>query len=299
MALKVKLGIAPIGWTNDDLPELGGEITFEQCVSEMALAGFQGCEVGHKFPENTSQLRKALELRRLQVCNYWFTYELTTKPLSEVRQLFEERLNFLEAMGTTLIGGAEFGNSIHGQAVPVLDEKVVFTKDEWEKVVNGINELGKIALDRGVKLAYHHHLGTGIQSMVEVDRLLENTDPNYVFLNYDCGHFAFAGEDPVAALNKYQERVAHVHLKDVRLPIRSRAKKDRFSFLDSVIAGVFTVPGDPEGSVDFPAIFRILKEAGYEGWLVVEAEQDPALANPLEYAIMAKNYLDDQLPTGH
>ena len=296
MAAKVKLGIAPIGWTNDDVPELGGENTFEQCVSEMALAGFQGCEVGNKFPKDVDELKKALRLRKLEVCNQWFTYFLTTKPFAEVRGEFEHQLDFLQAMGSKLIGGSEFGNANPRQAVAVLEKKVVFTGEEWHKVVQGLNELGRIAKDRGIRLAYHHHIGTGVQSIAETDRLLDNTNPDYVFLNYDCGHFTFAGEDPLVALNKYINRVAHVHLKDVRLNILSRVKNEGMSFMEGVIAGVFTVPGDKDGSIDFPSIFEILEKSNYEGWLVVEAEQDPAKANPLEFAIMAKNYLDQNLP---
>lgn len=294
--MPVKLGIAPIGWTNDDVPELGGEITFEQCVSEMALAGYQGCEVGNKFPTDVAQLGKALRLRNLQVCNKWFTFYLTTKPFVEVRDEFENHLNFLEAVGAKVVNGAEFGNANHKIGVPVLEEKVIFTEDQGQKVTNGLNELGKIANDRGIKLAYHHHMGTGVQSMAETDRLLESTAPEYVYLNYDCGHFTFAGEDPLAALKRFKDRVAHVHLKDVRPKVLSRVKDERMNFMEAVVAGVFTVPGDRGGSVDFLSIFAILEEVGYDGWLVVEAEQDPAKANPLEYAIMAMNYLKQNLP---
>ena len=294
--MPVKLAIAPIGWSNDDVPELGGEITFEQCVSEMALAGYQGCEVGHKFPTDVAELRKALRLRNLQVCNKWFTFYLTSKSLAEVREEFENHLDFLEAMGSKVVNGAEFGNANHQKGAPVLEEKVVFTEDQWQKVTNGLNELGKMAEDRGIKLAYHHHMGTGVQSMAETNRLLESTDPQYVYLTYDCGHFTFAGEDPLAALNRFKDRVAHVHLKDVRPKVLSQVKAERMGFMEAVIAGVFTVPGDREGSVDFPSIFALFDEAGYDGWLVVEAEQDPAKANPLEYAIMAMNYLKQNLP---
>ena len=294
--MPVKLGIAPIGWTNDDVPELGGEITFEQCVSEMALAGYQGCEVGNKFPTNTSELEKALRLRDLKVCNKWFTFYLTAKPFVAVRGEFEKHLDFLEAVGAKVVNGAEFGNANHKMGVAVLEENVTFTEDQWQKVINGLNELGKIANNRGIKLAYHHHMGSGVQSIAETDRLLESTAPEYVYLNYDCGHFTFAGEDPLAALNGFKDRVAHVHLKDVRPNVLSRVRDVRMSFMEAVIAGVFTVPGDRGGSVDFLSIFYILEEVGYDGWLVVEAEQDPAKANPLEYAIMAMNYLKQNLP---
>lgn len=295
MALKAKLGIAPIVWTNDDLPELGGQISFEQCISEMALAGYEGCEVGNKFPRDIAQLKNSLELRKLKICNQWFSYTLSTDPFNKVRKEFEDQLDFLMAMGANIVGGAECGNGIQLEPMPVLEEKVIFTEDQWKRITQGFNELGKIAKDRGMKLAYHHHMGTGIQSMAETDRLLDSTNPDYVFLNYDCGHFAFAGEDPVVALDKYSARVAHVHLKDVRQPVLSKVRDERLSFLEAVKQGVFTVPGDKEGSIDFLSIFRILDQSNYQGWLVVEAEQDPAKANPLEYAMMAKDYIARQL----
>ncbi|GGB82677.1 myo-inosose-2 dehydratase [Dyadobacter sediminis] len=291
----IKLGVAPIIWTNDDMPELGGENTFEQCVSEMALAGFTGCEVGNKFPRDVNILKKALDLRGLQICNQWNSYELTTKSFAENRENFTRLLDFLENMGAKVIGGGETGNSCQGQmTVPVLEGKgMLNTREEWNSFTFGLNELGKIAHDRGLKLAFHHHMGTCIQTMEETDRLLHKTDPEYVFLNYDCGHFYFAGEDPVAALQKYIGRTAHIHLKDVRQNILQSVHDDRLSFLTAVKKGVFTVPGDPEGCIDFPALFSIIKSSDYHGWIVLEAEQDPSKANPLEYAMIARKYFRD------
>ncbi len=288
----IKLGVAPINWTNDDMPELGGENTFEQCVSEMALAGFTGCEVGNKFPRDTNILKKALELRGLQICNQWNSYELTTKTFAENRKNFTELLDFLETMGAKVIGGGETGNSCQGRMdVPVFEGKgMLNTKEDWDSFTFGLNELGKIAHDRGMKLAFHHHMGTCVQTIEETDRLLNETNPDYVFLNYDCGHFHFAGEDPVAALNKYIGRTAHIHLKDVRPNVLQRVHDERLSFLTAVKNDVFTVPGDPEGCIDFPSLFAIIKESDYAGWIVLEAEQDPAKANPLEYAMIARNF---------
>jgi inosose dehydratase len=290
----IQLGVAPINWTNDDMPELGAENTFEQCVSEMALAGFTGCEVGNKYPRDIATLKKALDLRGLQICNQWNSYELTTKSLAENVQNFTQLLDFLEAMGTKVIGGGETGNSCQGKMdVPVFEGKgMLTTNEEWKKFTSGLNELGKIARDRGMKLAFHHHMGTCIQTIAETDRLLEETDPENVYLNYDCGHFYFAGEDPVAALQKYIGRTAHIHLKDIRPKVLQRVHNEKLSFLTAVKQGVFTVPGDPEGVIDFPSLFNIIKGSDYEGWIVVEAEQDPAVANPLEYAIMARKFIN-------
>ena len=288
----IRLGVAPINWTNDDMPELGGENTFEQCISEMALAGFTGCEVGNKFPRDTDVLKKALELRGLQICNQWNSYELTTKSLEENIKNFTGLLDFLETMGAKVIGGGEVGNSCQGQmTVPVFEGKgMLNTDEEWKSFTTGLNELGKIARARGMKLAFHHHMGTCIQTIAETDRLMAETDPENVYLNYDCGHFYFAGEDPVEALKKYIGRTAHIHLKDIRPNVLQRVHNEKLSFLTSVKQGVFTVPGDKEGCIDFPSLFEVIKESNYQGWIVLEAEQDPAVANPLEYAIIARKF---------
>jgi inosose dehydratase len=285
----IKLAIAPIGWTNDDLPELGGEIPFEQCVSEMALAGFTGSEVGNKYPKEPKVLNKALGLRGLTICNAWFSSFLTTKPYKEVESAFIKHRNYLYAVGARVIGAAEQGHSIQGQEKPVLDAKPVFTDDEWDRLCEGLNRLGKKAAEKDMKLTYHHHMGTGVQTALEIDRLMENTDPELLGLLYDTGHLAFSGEDHLAVLNKWMARVGHVHLKDMRAAVHKKALKEKWSFLRAVKEGVFTVPGD--GSIDFVPVFKALKKAKYSGWWVVEAEQDPAKANPLEYAIKARNYI--------
>ena len=160
---------------------------------------------------------------------------------------------------------------------------------EWDRFTKGLDVLGKIAVERGFKLCFHHHMGTVVQTAAETDRMMANTDPRYVFLCYDTGHFTFAGEDPLAMLKKYVDRVGHVHLKDMRLPVVEQARANNWSFLTAVRNGAFTVPGD--GDVDFDPVFKVLSDAHYEGWLLVEAEQDPAKANPLEYAIKGRKYI--------
>lgn len=289
---KVKLAMAPIGWTNDDMPDLGSENTFEQCVSEMALSGFTGSEVGNKYPKDPAVLKKYLDIRGIQICNQWFSSFLTTESLDNVKKDFVKQLDFLQAMGAKVIGPAEQGNSIQGKLdIPVFDGKPTFTEDEWKKLTSGLNELGKIAKERGFKLCYHHHMGTGVQTAEETDRFMNSTDPEYVYLLFDTGHFAFSGDDPVSVLKKHVKRVGHVHLKDVRPQIVEKVKKEKMSFLNAVRAGAFSVPGD--GSIDFPSIFKILDENNYEGWMVVEAEQDPAIANPFEYAVKARKYIKE------
>ena len=288
----VFLGIAPIGWCNDDMPELGAENTFRQTVSEMALAGFTGCEIGNKYPKDPAELKHQLDLRGMRIASRWFSSFLLTKPYEEVEAEFIQELNFLEAVGANRINVSEQSYSIQGQMnIPVLTggHKHVMDDAEWDRFCDGLNKLGKVAVERGFKLCFHHHMGTVVQTAAETDRMLANTDPRYVFLCYDTGHFTFAGEDPLAMLKKYADRVGHVYLKDMRLTVVEQARQNNWSFLESVRNGAFTVPGD--GNVDFDPIFKLLSEAGYQGWLLVEAEQDPAKADPLEYAIKARKYI--------
>ena len=291
---KVRLGIAPIGWTNDDMPDLGAENTFEQCVSEMALAGFTGSEVGNKYPKDPAVLKKALDLRGIQICNQWFSSFLLTKPFEEVEKEARAQLEFLRAMGSKIIGFSEQSYSVQGKLdTPIFGHKYVMNDEEWARLLDGLNRLGKIALEEyGIALTYHHHMGTVIQTEEETDRFLTGTDPRYVNLLYDTGHFAFAGFDPLAMVKKYVGRIKHVHLKDVRPEVLDRVHKEDMSFLAAVRAGAFTVPGD--GCIDFEPIFKVLEEAGYEGWMLVEAEQDPAIANPFEYALKGRKYIREK-----
>ncbi len=288
----IKLAIAPIGWTNDDLPELGGNIPFEQCVSEMALAGFVGSEVGNKYPRDPAVLNKALGMRGLTICNAWFSSFLTTKSYEEVEKAFIAHRDFLYAVGARVIGAAEQGHSIQGQEKSVFAAKPSFTEAEWKRLTEGLNRLGERAKEKGMSLTYHHHMGTGVQTALEIDRLMEGTKTGLLDLLYDTGHLVFSGEEHLAVLRKWGSRIKHVHLKDVRMEVVQRVRKEGLSFLAAVKAGAFTVPGD--GGVDFVPVFAALKAAGYSGWWVVEAEQDPAKANPLEYAIKARKYIREK-----
>jgi inosose dehydratase len=289
----VKIGIAPIAWTNDDMPDLGCENTFEQCVSEMALAGYAGTEIGNKYPKNTETLGKALELRHLEVASAWFSSFLTTQPFEQTQQAFLVHRDFLHAMGAKVIVVSEQGHSIQGKIdAPIFENKYVLNDAEWEKLSSGLNRLGKLAAEKDMKLVYHHHMGTVVQTIQEIDRLMATTDPQLVYLLFDSGHLVFSGEDAQVVLEKYIQRVKHVHLKDVRSDILKTVKEKKMSFLQAVRAGAFTVPGD--GCIDFIPLFKILEQNDYEGWMLVEAEQDPAVANPLEYALKARNYIHEQ-----
>ena len=291
---KVKLGIAPIAWTNDDMPDLGKENTFEQCVSEMALAGFTGSEVGNKYPKDPEVLKKALELRGVEICNQWFSSFLITKPFEEVEKEFRAQLAFLKAMGAKVIGASEQSYSVQGQLdTPIFGHKYEMNDQEWDTFCTGMNKLGKIAKEEyGIALTFHHHMGTVVQSLAEVDRMMENTDPEYVSLLFDTGHFTYCGEDPLEVVKKYVHRIKHVHLKDIRPEVVEQVKKENMSFLAGVRAGAFTIPGD--GCINYDPIFKVLEEAGYEGYMVVEPEQDPAKANPLEYAIRARKFIAEK-----
>lgn len=290
---KVKLGIAPIAWTNDDMPELGSENTFEQCVSEMALAGFTGSEVGNKYPKDTKVLKKALDLRGISIASAWFSAFLTTKPIEETRKAFIKHRDFLYEMGVKVIVVAEQGHSIQGMMdVPVFDKKPIFTEEEWEKLARGLEELGKLAAEKDMKVVYHHHMGTGVQTTEEIEKLMSMTDENLVYLLFDTGHLTFSGENPEEILKKYVKRIKHVHLKDIREDVLKKVKEQKLSFLQAVREGVFTVPGD--GMINFEPLFKILEENNYEGWFIVEAEQDPSKANPLEYAIKARKYIREK-----
>jgi inosose dehydratase len=287
----VKLGIAPIAWTNDDLPELGGENTFQQCVSEMALAGFTGSEVGNKYPKDPTVLKPALELWGIEICNAWFSTFLISKPYEQTEVEFEKHVAFLAAMGAKVVGVSEQSYSTQGiQDHPVFEGKYEMNDHEWQLLCDGLNRLGMLSLEKyGVALTFHHHMGTVVQTAAETDRLMEGTDPALVSLLFDSGHFAYCGEDPVEQVRKHAKRIKHVHLKDIRPDVVAKVRQERLSFLEGVRQGAFTIPGD--GCVAFDPIFRVLADSNYEGYMVVEAEQDPAKANPLEYAIRARKFI--------
>lgn len=288
---KIKLGAAPIAWTNDDLPDLGKENTFEQCVSEMALAGYVGTEIGTKYPKDEKKLKKALELRGLVVCNAWFSGCFTSKPYEDVISEFKAHCDFMSAMGAKVIGAAEVGNSVQGVQLPVIDAKPVFTEEQWQIIGRGFKEMAEIAEEKGIVLGYHHHMGTGVQTPEEIDRFMKETEGR-VKLLFDTGHLVYSEGSEAAmlgVLKDYANKIALVHLKDVRGQMISKVRSEKLSFLDGVRIGTFTVPGD--GDIDFKPVFDELDRQGYEGWMVVEAEQDPAIANPYEYALKARQYI--------
>ena len=285
----VKLAIAPIAWTNDDIPELGGHISFEQCIEDMAAAGFTGSEIGNKFPREPDILKPALEQQGLQISSAWFsTFFSEEGQNAETLEKYVEHMNFLKAMGARVVNVCECGHCVQMGSGHVFD-RPEYSEEQWQQLAKGLDMIGEIALQNGMINAYHYHMGTMVQNLQETDRLMELTDPNLVHLLVDTGHSHYAGDDPLSIVRKYGPRIKNVHLKDIRQEILNFAHSEKMSFLDSVKAGVFTVPGD--GCIDFPPLFKALAETGYQGWFVVEAEQDPEKANPLEYAKIARNFI--------
>ena len=291
---KVKLGVCCTLWWNDDFPTIDAGISFGQAVSEMALAGFQGCSIGHKYPSDAAVLKAALDLRGLRVSEPWTsTYFTISKMRRKTIAAFEETLAHIGALGGNELVVAEFGASSHLLPVDVFANRPVFTDTQWDELTSGLEELGKIANSAGMKLSYHHHMGTGVMDRADVDRLMASTDPDLVHLLLDTGHIAFAGDDPLDMARAHADRIGHVHMKSIRPEVVSRVREAGLSFQEAVELGVFTVPGD--GAIDFRPILEVLADADYQGWLVVEAEQDPNKAIPLEYAKKARGYLADVL----
>jgi inosose dehydratase len=292
----ISLGVTPTLWWNDDFPELDAGITFGQAVSEMALAGFEGCSVGHKYPTEPAVLATELGRRGLRVSEPWTSTFFTLNEMHDRTVAdFHRSLDFIRAMNGTDVVVAELGRTSHTQPVALAPNRAVFDDEQWAALASGLDELGKIARDEGMRLCYHHHMGTGVQTRADVDRLMAMTDPDLVHLLLDTGHIHFAGDDPLSLADAYAERISHVHLKNIRQPVMDEALANGYSFEEAIKHGVFTVPGDPEGCIDFEAILNLLADRGYRGWLVVEAEQDPSTANPLDYARTARAYLRDVL----
>jgi inosose dehydratase len=275
----VRIGANPIGWSNDDMRELGGATPLEVCLAEAKEAGFEGMELGHKFPREARALREALGEFGLALVSGWYSAELLRRDADEEMKQLRPHLNLLKALGCNVLVFAETSNAIHGDRAKPLAERPVLAASDWKQFGRRMTEVGDRTLGEGVRLVYHHHMGTVVESEQEIDALMAATGSS-VRLLLDTGHATFAGADPAALARRHRARISHVHTKDVRAGVMATVRAQRLSFLDAVIAGVFTVPGD--GCVDYPALFRELSD--YSGWVVVEAEQDPAMAHPLTYA---------------
>ena len=279
--MAVQLGISPIAWSNDDLPQLGGATSLETCLSESRRAGFSGVESGGKFPLDAALLGAHLRAHDLRLVSGWFSGRLLEGSVARERERIERQLTVFAALGAPVMVYAETTGSVQGARGMPLSRRPVLARADFPDYGRRLTELAEHLAARGVPMTYHHHMGTVIETEQEVDLLMEHTGPA-VGLLVDTGHMVYAGGDPLALARRHAARVNHVHCKDIRRAVLAQARARDLSFLDAVLAGVFTVPGD--GGIDFRAFARLLAEIGYHGWAVVEAEQDPATANPLEYA---------------
>jgi inosose dehydratase len=279
--VSVRIGTNPIAWSNDDLPELGGETPLETCLAEANAAGFTGIEMGNKFPREPASLAELLGRHGLALVSGWYGAELRHRSVEEEIAVMRPHFELLRALGCRVMVFAETSGTVQGKRGVPVAERPLMSEAEWPVFLDRLGRLGAWMAERGVAIAFHHHMGTVIEKAPEIDRLLEGTPPS-VGLLLDTGHLVFAGEDPARVAARWAGRINHVHAKDVRPDVLARAHRERWSFLDAVVGGVFTVPGD--GVVDFPAALAPAAKVGYAGWLIVEAEQDPAKAPPLAYA---------------
>jgi inosose dehydratase len=278
----VKIGINPIGWSNDDLPSLGGETPLSTALSEGREIGYQGFELGNKFPREPAALRALMAGYGLDVVSGWYSGQLATRSVDEEMVAVEPHLRLLAENGCKVMVYGEVADAIQGERTIPLRKRPRFRSDDaFKRYGERLTLFGRHLLKHGVRLAYHHHMGAYVEAPDDIDRLMLHTGDE-VGLLFDSGHAYFGGGDPVAILRKHIDRVCHVHCKDVRPAIVRHARNRQWSFLDAVLNGVFTVPGD--GAIDFAAIVSTLRTHGYQGWLVVEAEQDPALAPSYAYA---------------
>ncbi len=277
--MTVRIGANPIGWSNDDLRSLGGETPLETCLAEAREAGFTGMELGHKFPRDVAGLKAALAPFGMACVSGWYSAELLRRDADAEMRHLRPHLDLLKGMGCTVLVFAETSNAIHGDRAKPLSRRPVLAAADWKTFGARITEVARRTADEGVRLVYHHHMGTVVQSAADIDALMHATgDAAHLLL--DTGHATWGGADPTKLARDYRARISHVHTKDVRRAVMQEATVKDWSFLDSVVAGVYTVPGD--GMVDFPAVLKALP--GYSGWIVVEAEQDPQKAHPLTYA---------------
>jgi len=281
--MTIRIGANPIGWSNDDLRELGGDTPLETCLAEAREAGFEGMELGHKFPRDPAALRDALQPFGLACISGWHSAGLLLHDAATELEMLRPHLDLLQAMGADVLVFAETSNAIHGEVTIPLSRRPVLRTEDWPEFGRRMTAVAEATLSEGVRLVYHHHMGTVVQDGADIDALMANTGAA-VHLLLDTGHATWGGADPAALAERFRRRISHVHAKDVRREVMVRATTEDWSFLQSVIAGVYTVPGD--GMIDYPGVFRALP--GYSGWVVIEAEQDPAKANPLDYAKLGR-----------
>ena len=280
--LDVRIGINPISWSNDDLPSLGGETPLETALSEGKAIGYEGFELGNKFPSEPRALAAVLGKHGLACVSGWYSGRLARgRTVDEEIAAVGPHLEKLSHNGSTVMVYGEVADSIQGAPQPLYQRPRFTSEAQWREYGDRLDRFGKYLLSKGVRLAYHHHMGAYVETPDDLDKLMSVTNDD-VGLLFDTGHMTFAGGDAVGMLEKHVARVCHVHCKDVRPYVIRLARNRNWSFLEAVINGAFTVPGD--GAIDFAAVLSILHDHGYRGWLVVEAEQDPSVASSYAYA---------------
>jgi len=280
----IRIGANPIGWSNDDLQEIGGATTLETCLAEAREAGFEGMELGHKFPREAKALQAALAPFGMACISGWYSAELLLRDAAEEMRHLRAHLDLLKAMGSTVLVFAETSNAIHGNRAMPLSQRPRMAKEAWKRWGERLTAVAEATLKEGVRVVYHHHMGTIVEDEADIDAMMTHTG-EAVHLLLDTGHATWGGSDPAVLAARHRARISHIHAKDVRKAVMDQARREDWSFLDAVLGkgadlGVYTVPGD--GMVDYPAVFRALP--AYSGWVVVEAEQDPEKAHPLTYA---------------
>lgn len=293
--MPIRIGANPIGWSNDDLQEIGGATSLETCLSEAREAGFVGMELGHKFPRQPEALKAALAPFGMACISGWYSAELLLRDADAEMKNLRPHLDLLKAMGSNVLVFAETSNAIHGDRGKPLSRRPVMAPGDWAQFGARITEVAERTLAEGVRLVYHHHMGTIVESEADIDAFMAATG-EAAHLLLDTGHATWGGADPVRLAQRYRARISHVHAKDVRKAVMEQARAEDWSFLDAILGkgaelGVYTVPGD--GMVDYTSVFKALP--GYSGWVVVEAEQDPEKAHPLTYAKKGVAHLEASL----
>ncbi len=279
--LKAKLGMSPIAWWNDDLVELSDDVSLEECLRQSRSAGFTGMEKGRRFPEDPKAMLPILKKADVTLCGGWFSGTLTIEGLSENKDRIAPMIELFKAVAAPCIVYGEVGLSIQGDRSKPLATKPKLEDREMKSYANKVTQFGEWCAEQGMPLSYHHHMAAVVETETELDAFMNNSGAGIPLL-LDAGHLAFAGGDPLRAIDKHHKRINHVHVKDVRMAVIRKLDRTKQSFLDAVAQGAFTVPGD--GSLDFAKIVRKLADYGYEGWFVVEAEQDPKKNPPLKMA---------------
>ena len=288
--MSVKIGISPIAWQNDDLPDLTAAYTMEQAVREAREIGFAGVERGRRMPQDTDGLRAFLNRHDIALCGGWCSGNLMRNPVKDEIEAVRAQVEQFVALKAPCLVYAECSNTVQGDIAMPVNKRPKYSRSEVKAYAAKLSDLAKWMADQGMVLAYHHHMGSMIEDQEDVDALMAGSTPEVTLL-FDTGHLKFGGADVLGTLRKWGDRVRHVHFKDVREEVARKVRAENKSFLDGVIAGAFTVPGDPEGSIDFTAITDELAKMSYSGWIVVEAEQDPAKAAPYDYSKMGYEHV--------